>query len=418
MNCYLITIGDEILIGQTLNSNAAYIGSKLNDLNINVVKASVVGDVETAIIDEFKAAMDSADVVIVTGGLGPTHDDVTRKCVVKFFKTELVKNEEVLEDIKLLFEKRGREVTKVNADQALVPKIAEVIRNQLGTAPGMWIEDKGKIFVVLPGVPYEMKGMMESHVIPNLLEKVKGEEFVAIKSVLQTTGLPESILYERLGNIDELLSGAKLAFLPNQFGVKLRITAIEKDEETARNKLSEIEQKIRSKVGRYIFGRGEEKHEEVVARLLKERGIMIATAESCTGGYLSHLLTNISGSSAFFERGIVAYSNASKVEILKVNEDIITRHGTVSLEVAQQMAEGIKSISGADIGISITGIMGPTGATTDKPVGLVYIGLCDEKVCTAKKFLFGDDRMLNKERTVQAALDMIRRFLLGISLDD
>lgn len=418
MNCYLITIGDEILIGQTLNSNAAYIGSKLNDLNINIVKASVVGDVESAIIDEFKVAMDSADVVIVTGGLGPTHDDVTRKCVVKFFKTELVKNEEVLEDIKLLFEKRGREVTKVNADQALVPKIAEVIRNQLGTAPGMWIEDKGKVFVVLPGVPYEMKGMMESYVISNLLEKVKGEEFVAVKSVLQTTGLPESILYERLGNIDELLSGAKLAFLPNQFGVKLRITAIEKDEETARNKLSEIEQKIRSKVGRYIFGRGEEKLEEVVARLLKERGIMIAAAESCTGGYLSHLLTNISGSSTFFERGIVAYSNASKVEILKVNEDIITRHGTVSLEVAQQMAEGIKSISGADIGISITGIMGPTGATTDKPVGLVYIGLCDEKVCTAKKFLFGDDRMLNKERTVQAALDMIRRFLLGISLDD
>ena len=220
-----------------------------------------------------------------------------------------------------------------------------------------------------------------------------------------------------MGNLDELLEGARLAFLPSQFGVKLRITTREKTEEEAKDKLTEIEQRIRSKVGRFIFSREEESLEEVVAKLLKERGLTISLAESCTGGGLANALTNVTGASAYFERGIISYSNASKVEILKVLEDTLAEHGAVSLEVARQMAEGVKSISGTDLGISITGIMGPTGATTDKPVGLVYIGLCDEKVCTAKEFRFGDDRIINKQRTIQAALDMIRKHLLGISLD-
>ncbi len=418
MNAHIITIGDEILIGQTLNTNAAYIGSKLVDIQVYVKKSSVVADEEEEILKEFRQCWEDNDIIIVTGGLGPTHDDVTRQCVVKFFNTELIQSKEVLEDIKIMFGKRGREVTKVNKEQALVPEVAKVIRNSKGTAPGYWIEKKDKIFVVMPGVPFEMKEMMESYVLPALREKLHNPEFISIRKTLQTTGIPESFLFERLGNLDELLEGAKLAFLPSQFGVKLRITVREKTEEEAKNKLTEIEQKIRGKVGRYIFSREEELLEEVVARLLKERGLTISVAESCTGGGLANLLTNVSGSSAYFERGIVSYSNASKVEILKVVEDTIMEQGAVSIEVARQMAEGVKSISGTDIGISITGIMGPTGATTGKPVGLVYIGLCDEKVCTAKKFMFGDDRILNKQRTIQAALDMIRRHLLGISLDD
>ena len=418
MNAHIITIGDEILIGQTLNTNAAYIGEQLTNIQVDVKKSLVVGDNEDEIMNEFKSSMDTADIVIVTGGLGPTHDDVTRKCVVKFFHTELVKDDEVLEDIKSMFAKRGREVTKVNQEQALVPKISKVIRNTAGTAPGMWIEKQKRIFVAMPGVPYEMKSMMESFVLPSLLERLHNPEFVSIRDTLHTTGIPESKLYEKLGNLDELLNGAKLAFLPSQFGVKLRITVREKTEEQAKNKLLEIEQKIRGKVGRYIFSRLNESLEEVISRLLKERNLTLSIAESCTGGNLSNLLTNISGSSAYFERGIISYSNASKVEILRVNEDTISEHGAVSLEVARQMAEGVKSISGTDIGISITGIMGPTGATTDKPIGLVYIGLCDDKVCTAKKFIFGDDRIINKQRTSQAALDMIRKYLLGISLDD
>jgi nicotinamide-nucleotide amidase len=418
MNAYIITIGDELLIGQTINTNASFIGEKLSANNINVVKVVSVGDDEAAILNEFKLGLDVCDIVIVTGGLGPTHDDITRTCVVKFFETELVENEEVLENVTSLFKKRGREVTPANKAQALVPKIATPIKNEHGTAPGMWIEKEHKYFIVMPGVPYEMKTMMDNFIIPKLSEMVKQSGVIIKHRILQTTGIPESTLSERLGNIENLLNGAKLAFLPSIIGVKLRITAQTEDEESANNKLFEIEQKIRSKAGRFIFGKGEESLEEVVGRLLKDRGLTIATAESCTGGLIASTITNVSGSSAWFERGIVCYSNAAKVEVLRVDEDIIAANGAVSMEVAMQMAEGVKSTSGSDIGVSVTGIMGPTGATTDKPVGLVYIGYCDEKVCTVKKFVFGNERLLNKERTMQAALDLVRKQLLGISTDD
>lgn len=418
MKAQIISIGDELLIGQTVNTNASFIGEKISDLNIDVVKISTVGDEEEIILKEFKNAYDSSDLIIVTGGLGPTHDDITRSAVLKFFNTELVKNEEVLENIKSLFAKRGRKLTQVNIDQSLIPKNAEVIKNSKGTAPGYWIQNEGKIFIVLPGVPYEMKSMMNDFVSEKLKEKTGVEQLITKRSILQTTGIPESYLFERLGNLDELLEGAKLAFLPSIYGVKLRLTVQENDEETAKNRLMEIEQKIRSKAGRYIFGKGEETIEEVVGKILKDRELKIAVAESCTGGLIASMITNISGSSAYFERGVVCYSNASKVEILKVDEDTIAEKGAVSQEVAMQMAEGIKSTSGSDIGLATTGIMGPTGATTDKPVGLVYIGYCDEKVCTAKKFMFGEERILNKQRTAQSALDLLRKNILGISLDD
>jgi len=418
MKAYIITIGDEILLGNTLNTNAAFIGEQLFEINIPIVKTSVVGDNNTAILNELKIASDSADVILITGGLGPTHDDVTRKSIVDFFKTELVESQEVLNDIKALFEKRKREVTAVNVDQAKVPKIAKVIRNQYGTAPGLWIEKEKKIFIVMPGVPYEMEGMIESTVVPKLKEKLGEEEIILKKKMLLTTGIPESTLFERLGNLDDLLQGAKLAFLPNQFGVKLRVAVEGSDEKEVKDKLMEVEQRIRSKVGRFIYGTGEDQLEAVVGRLLLEREMKIATAESCTGGLIGNMLTNVSGSSKYFERGVICYSNAAKVEILKVDEDTLAKQGAVSMDVAMQMAEGVKSTSGSDIGIATTGIMGPTGATPDKPIGLVFIGFCDEKVCTAKKYRFGEDRLLNKQRTAQAALEFVRRQLLGISFDD
>jgi len=418
MKAYIITIGDEILLGNTLNTNAAYIGEQLSEINIPVIKTSVVGDDNPSILNEIKLAAETCDLILLTGGLGPTHDDVTRKSIVDFFNTELIENKEVLVDIKAMFEKRKRQVTSVNLDQAKVPKIAEVIRNRLGTAPGLWIEKDNKIFVVMPGVPYEMQGMMESTIIPKLSDRKGSEQKIFKKKMILTTGIPESMLYERLGNLDELLQGGKLAFLPNQFGVKLRISVEGDDDKELIEKIMEIEQRIRSKAGRFIYGVGDDLLEAVLGKLLLERELKIATAESCTGGLVGNLLTNISGSSKYFERGIICYSNAAKVELLKVDEDVIAQNGAVSQEVAMQMAEGVKSTSGADIGLSTTGIMGPTGATSDKPVGLVYIGYCDEKVCTAKKFNFGDDRLLNKQRTAQAALDLARRQLLGISLDD
>lgn len=418
MKAYLISIGDELLIGQTINTNVAYIGNMISDINISIIKTSVVGDNLKFIIDEIDYASGKADVILITGGLGPTHDDVTRNAIVQYFKTELVFNSQVMEDIKTMMHKRGRAISKVHEDQAMVPKICEVIRNHKGTAPGYWIEQNKKIIVVMPGVPHEMKGMMDNYIISKLLEKLGTPQEFIKKSTLQTTGIPESTLAERLGDLNELLEGAELAFLPNQYGVRLRITVKSEDEETAKNKLMEIEQKIRIKVGRYIYGRDDELIEQVVGRLLKERGLRVATAESCTGGGLSDRLTNIAGSSDYFERGVVTYSNAAKVELLKVNEDLILEKGAVSQEVAMQMAEGIKAISGAEIGIALTGVMGPGGASTNKPVGTVYIGYCDDKVCTAKRFQFGEDRLLNKNRATQAALEMIRRSLLGIPFDE
>lgn len=418
MKAYLISIGDELLIGQTINTNVSFIGNLISENNITIIKSTVIGDETKLILDELELASVRADLIICTGGLGPTHDDITRSAFVQFFKTELVQNDEVLEDIKNMLKRRGREMKKMQEDQAMVPKNAEIIRNENGTAPGYWIEKDKKIFVVMPGVPYEMKAMMINHVVPKLVERIGAPKEFIKKNTLQTTGLPESILAERLGDIDELLNGGQLAFLPNQYGVRLRITVKSNNEEDANNLLLEIEQKIRSKVGRYIYGRGDENLEDVVGRLLKERELRISVAESCTGGGLADRITNINGSSKYFERGVVTYSNAAKVELLKVNEDVMIEKGAVSAEIAMQMAEGIKSISGADIGVSLTGILGPTGGVTDKPVGTVYIGYCDDKVCTAKRFQFGEDRILNKNRATQAALEMIRRSLLGIAFEE
>lgn len=414
MKAYLITIGDEILIGQTVNTNVSLIGEKLTENDVQVIKSSVIADDHNTIINEFKSAFNQAEIIIVTGGLGPTHDDITKKCISEFFNSELIMNESILNDVKELFAKRGRELTKINEEQALVPKIARAIRNENGTAPGIYIEKEGKIFVAMPGVPLEMERMFIDTVIPEIIEKNSKKVSTSKTLNLLTTGIPESFLFQQLGDLDELLVGSKLAFLPNQFGVKMRITSSGETEEIALNKLLEIEQKIRSLVGRYVYGKNDDTIEEVIAKLLIDRGLKLAVAESCTGGLISNRLTNISGSSAYFERGLITYSNGAKVEHLNVSEDTITEYGAVSLQVAQQMAEGIRAVSGTDLGLAVTGIMGPGGGSADKPIGLVYIGICDNSVVTAKEFKFGENRLLNKDRTSQAALEMLRRFLLGI----
>lgn len=418
MKAHIITIGDEILSGQTINTNAAFIGEKLCEHQFDVIKSSSVKDDEEAILDEFKSAFEKSDLVLVTGGLGPTHDDVTRKCIVKFFDTELQLNNEVLGDITRIFHKKGKEVTPVNKDQAFVPKNATVLRNSMGTAPGIWIEKDDKVFISMPGVPYEMKEMLDASVLPMLDEKFDSGDYSRATLTLLTTGIPESILFERLGNLPEILEGTKLAFLPNQFGVKMRLIEQGANQEEVYDKLLSVEQKIRSLAGRYIYGKESDTLEEVVGRLLIDRGLTIAVAESCTGGLISNRLTNISGSSGYFERAFITYSNGSKVEHLHIDEDLIQKYGAVSLEVARLMADGVRAVSGTDIGLAATGIMGPTGATPGKPVGLVYIGVCDENICTALEFRFGDDRLLNKDRASQAALEMLRRNLLGIPYDE
>lgn len=418
MKIQLISIGDELLIGDVINSNAAFISSELIKNHFQVTKVTTIGDNEKVIIQEFKDALSKNDAVIVTGGLGPTHDDITKKCIADYFGVELVLNDDILIQLHDFFRLRNRKITPSNEQQALLPKGCLVLKNKLGTAPGIWMEENNKILISLPGVPHEMKALIEEEVIQGLVLKRGAVKSVIKSKILLTTGIPESYLFERLGNIEELLKGSKLAFLPNSFGVKMRVTVEEGDEEKAQNALTNIEQKIRSKVGRYIFGIDNDTLEEVIGRLLKERSLTIATAESCTGGLIAHRITNVSGSSDYFERGVVTYSNGAKVEILKVNEDTIAEYGAVSSEVAKQMAEGIRAISGTDIGLATTGIMGPTGATETKSVGLVYVGICDENSTNVMKFQFGDNRIINKERASQAALETLRRHLLGISKDE
>lgn len=410
----VITIGDEVLIGQVVNTNAAFIGQRLSEIGIDIIRTVVVGDDYDEIMSAFDEYYSRYEVVLVTGGLGPTHDDITKKVVADFFKAKLVMNDAVLENVKERLLKRNIPVKQVNRDQALVPEGCTVLMNHWGTAPGMLFDRGGKFFVVMPGVPHEMQNLMTEYVIPRLKDKGSGQ--VIRHRVLKTTGIAESSLFELLGNLDEILGGkAKLAFLPSQFGVRLRITVKAKSEEEADAIASGVEARIRSKAEKFIYSGGEVELEEAVGKLLKEKNLRIAVAESCTGGYISHRLTNISGSTAYFERGVVTYSNAAKTDLLHVPAELIESHGAVSEEVAHAMAEGVRAISGADIGISVTGIAGPTGGTQEKPVGLVYVGLSDAAGTIVKKFFFPDERLRFKDRTSQAALELVRRRILRLT---
>lgn len=410
----IITIGDEVLIGQVVNTNASFIGQRLSEVGLEVLRTTVVGDDYDEIMRAFREYSSQFDAVLVTGGLGPTHDDITKKVVADFFGVKLVMDQTVLENVKERLARRSIPLKQVNRDQALVPEGCTVLMNHWGTAPGMLFENGKKFFAVMPGVPHEMRNLMAEYLIPRLKDKVVGQ--VIRHRVLKTTGIAESSLYELLGNLDDILGGkAKLAFLPSQFGVRLRITVKAGTETEADSIASEVEQKIREKAEKFIYAEGEVELEEALGQLLKERELTISLAESCTGGFISHRLTNISGSTAYFERGVVTYSNAAKTELLQVTKELIEKFGAVSEEIARAMAEGVRSISKTDIGVSVTGIAGPTGGTPEKPVGLVYIGLSDAAGTIVKKHNFPDERVRFKDRTSQAALELVRRRVLGLT---
>jgi nicotinamide-nucleotide amidase len=412
MNAEIITIGDELLIGQVINTNQAFIAERLNGVGAVVRRMTTVGDEAGEIVAAFEAGWKRSDIVIVTGGLGPTHDDITKKCVCTFFKTDLIPNEEIRTHIEAMMQKRGRTWSAAHEEQTRFPRTARIIPNPVGTAAGMLFEESGKYFMVFPGVPYEMKEMMEQTVVPFLSERITGS--VVRHRTLRTSGIPESTLAGKLGNIEELLDGAKLAFLPSASGVRMRISVVGSDTISVDQKISDVEGRIRAILEKYIYAAGDIQLEDAVGRLLTERGLTIAVAESCTGGLIADSITNISGSSAYFERGVVCYSNRSKTELLGVPEALIQAHGAVSSEVAEAMAAGIRHAAGTSIGISTTGIAGPTGGTPTKPVGLVWIGYADSEGVFALKFNFGDDRLRTKERAAQAALELVRRKLLGI----
>ncbi len=412
MKSEIITIGDELLIGQIINTNQAYIAGKHNTVGVGVERMTTVGDDMQEILAAFGEAWKRCDVIIVTGGLGPTHDDITKKAVCTFFETDLVPNSEIRKQIETLIQKWNRQWSASYEEQTMFPRKATLVPNPVGTAGGMLFEQDNKYFFVLPGVPDEMKAMMDQTIISYLSQKVMGS--VIRHRTLRTSGIPESLLANQLGNLDELLQGARLAFLPSATGVRMRISFQAKDEATADALVREVENRIRAKVQKYIYGTDEEELEETVGRILTEKKLRIAVAESCTGGLIADKITDVSGSSNYFERGVITYSNQSKMDLLGVTEELIRLRGAVSKEVAEAMAAGVRRIAKTDIGISTTGVAGPTGGTAEKPIGLVWIGYSDSESTFAMRFHLGDQRRRVKERAAQAALELVRRRLLRI----
>jgi len=413
MRSIIITIGDELLIGQVMNTNASFIAEKLTAAGVEVCRMLTVSDDEPEIVKAFEEALPRYDLSIATGGLGPTHDDVTKKAVCRFFGVDLVPSPEVQRTIEEFLLQRNIPWSQAAEEQTLVPRGAVIIPNRRGTAPGELLERDHRHLVVLPGVPHEMEGMMEEFVVPFVKERSSGQ--VILNRTLKTTGISESALAERIGAIDQLLArGERLAFLPSASGVRMRISVTNSDRAAAERRISEIESVIRARVGKYIYGADQEELEQVVGAILRERGLRIAVAESCTGGLIADKITNVPGSSDYFERGVVAYSNASKIDLLHVPSRLINQHGAVSQEVAEAMATGIRTVSGTDIGLSTTGIAGPAGGTEEKPVGLVWIGYSDVSRTIAVKFQFGRERLIIKQRAAQASLEMVRRRLLKI----
>jgi nicotinamide-nucleotide amidase len=413
MQAKVISIGDEILIGQIVNTNASFIAEKLYSIGIPVTKIITIGDNEQDLLDELKESEEKFDVTIITGGLGPTHDDITKPILIKFFKDELVIDEKVLDHVKKMFASRNIEMPQSNTGQAEVPKNSKVIWNNNGTAPGIWIEKNGKVFIALPGVPYEMKSMVTDFILSELQKtfKDKFDGFYLSKTIL-TTGISESALFEKIGDIKEIIGENKLAFLPSAELIRLRIDIKAKDEKTANEKFNEIEKKLNAKISDYIFGAGEDKMEKLIGDLLIKKKLKLAVAESCTGGNISFLIVNIPGSSEYYLGGVCSYANDAKMKMLGVKKETLEKYGAVSEQTAIEMAEGARKEFKSDIAISTTGIAGPAGGTQAKPVGLVYIGYSDKDTSFAEKFYFGDNRMKNITRSTIAAMNILRKQLL------
>jgi nicotinamide-nucleotide amidase len=411
----VISIGDEILIGQIVNTNSAYINNKLYLNGIKPVKVVTIGDNEKDLLDELDDSMKNFDITLITGGLGPTHDDITKPILVKYFDDKLVLSEEILTHVKKFFAKRNLEMPETNIEQAMVPAKAEIIWNHNGTAPGIWIEKDGRVFAAMPGVPFEMKAMIDDDILPKLKNKFSGRlDYILKSKTLLTTGIGESLLFEKIGDINGIIGKNSMAFLPSPLGVRLRIDVKADNLSKAEKEIEIIEDKLRAKIGNFIYGENDDVLEAVVGRMLKERNLTLAAAESCTGGLLSVRITDIPGSSDYYIGGVCAYSNKIKSGVLGVSETTLENHGAVSENTAMEMASGIRLLFGSSIGISVTGIAGPGGGTDEKPVGLTYIGYSDEKQCFAVKWNFGDNRERNRTRTVQACLNLLRNELMKL----
>ena len=426
MKVILLTVGDELLIGQVLNTNAAWLGEQLSLSGAEVVRSTALPDDVDAVTRALAAATAEADLVVVTGGLGPTHDDVTREAVAAHAGVPLVLDATVLEAIRDRFSRRGRSMPERNSVQALVPSGFEVLMNPVGTAPGLWKtwrpeerpgerpgEHPGNrrvMLAVIPGVPHEMQYLTTHEILPRLSREA-GLEVIRHQTLL-TAGIGESHLQERIGDLSEFLdSRTRLAYLPGPEGVRLRMTVVGDEEAHVVERMDALQSHLWHRIGSYVYGTNGDTIERVVGIEFARLGLRLGVAESCTGGNLLDRITNVPGASAYLIGGVVAYCNEVKKELLGVGAEALESDGAVSEVVARQMAEGVRRLLQTDVGISTTGIAGPAGGTLDKPVGLVWIGYADAEGSTAVSMQFGANRELNKALASTAALNLIRKRL-------
>ncbi len=405
----LLTIGDELLYGQIVDTNSQWMSAELSGAGIKVIRKTTVGDVEEEILKAFREAEDRSDIVLITGGLGPTSDDLTKPCLAKYFDCDLRLHEEALAEVTDFFTSRGRALTDVNRQQAFLPSCSEKITNRMGTAPGMWFSRNGKVFVSMPGVPHEMKCMMAEIIIPRL--KAYFNPPTIHHTVIRTVGIGESFLAEKISAWEKSLpSHIRLAYLPGYGEVRLRLTAIGNDDQL-KNEVALLVEKLRPLAGEYIFGLGDDPLEVVVGKILNQRKLTLAVAESCTGGFLSHLITSVPGSSNYFAGSIVCYSNEIKVNNLGVNAETLAKNGAVSDQTIREMANLARLKFNTDIGVATSGVAGPGGGTPDKPVGTVWIAYADKHQTIARKLKLSKDRLINIRLASVSALNLIRTSL-------
>lgn len=409
MEAEIIAVGTEILLGDILNTNAQYLALQLAELGIDVHYQTVVGDNPQRLEDTIFHAFSRANLIITTGGLGPTEDDLTKETGAKYFDEELVLDERALKRIEKYFNRIGKEMTENNRKQAYVPKNGKVLYNDNGTAPGIMIEKNGKLLVMLPGPPKETVPMFEEQVKPYLAQK---QEYTFVSRILRVAGVGESSMETAVKDLIDSQTNPTIAPYAKDSESLLRITAKAKTKEEAEDKIAPIAEEIYHRFGHNVYGEGETNMQTVVAELLIQKHKTIATAESCTGGAIASALVEYSGVSSVFLDGCVTYSNEAKQRRLGVREETLQKYGAVSHETAREMAEGAAKTAGTNIGLSTTGVAGPDGGTEQKPVGLVYVGLCIDGVTQTKEYHFVGNREKIRVRAVHAALDWLRRELL------
>lgn len=411
MKAEIITVGDELLIGQVIDTNSAWMAEQLNLIGIKVVQITSISDQREHILTTLDEAAKRADVVLMTGGLGPTRDDITKTTLCEYFDTKLIFNQEAYDNILRIFKSRGFQITALNRAQAEVPENCTMLININGTAPGMWFDKEDKIYISLPGVPFEMKSLMSDIILPRLSNF--SPVSIAHRTIL-TQGVGESFLAAQIEDWETSLpSFMKLAYLPQPGMVRLRITASGANKKELKEQVDEEINKLYTLIPQYIFGEGDDTLELIVGRMLKNHNYTLATAESCTGGYIAHLITSIPGSSAYFKGSVVAYSNEIKEQVLGVGKATIEKNGAVSAETVFEMAAGIIKQFKVQCAIAVSGIAGPDGGTPEKPVGTIWVCVLTPKGAETRKFTFGDHRGRNIRRTALAALDMLREQLLA-----